>query len=613
MRYLKVLLLLFPFCVFSQSKNLGVDIIYPIDQHQCKSSFAKVKLMATDNAIEQVQTYLLSHIENLQLDKMGLKLLSDIESPAARHITFQQTCHSIPVYTATVKVNLNKQGNIISLFDNSFKADQALSAHFASQQIIDSYIAAISPEAIIKWESNYYYSGEELIPAIKFEIYESASKYYEQMMDAQGEIIYHKDLLKYNKPSNANNILSDSMVSANVFLPDPLTTAAVTYGSPYADNSDADAGVLTSQLVNINITVSYTAGTFFLEGPYAIIKDIESPSVAAATSTTPDFSFTRSQNGFEDVSAYYHINVQQAHLQSLGFTNLVNYAINVDAHAWNGADQSSFSGMGTSSQLLFGEGGVDDAEDADVILHEYGHAILHSASPFATSGNEMNAIDEGNGDYFAASYSRNISSYNWQDVFSWDGHNEFWSGRVVETTKHYPDDMVGNLYTDAPLWSSTLMEIWGDIGVDTTDQLLLQSMYSFSSGMSMTDAATLYLQSDTLLYGGSHGAAIYNRMCSRGFLGCSTLVNEIINHNNSEISLLNSLAFMMGNKGSMLRWLNNSDAVIKLYSSDGKLVFSDKREKINEYELPQLHLTSGIYVLKVFLPAHSTCFKMVKY
>lgn len=609
-----LLLLLFPYYVFSQGKNMAVETIYPVDLHRCKSSFNKIQLHAIDNTVEQVQVYLLSYIENLQSEKMGLKILSDIESPAARHITFQQLYDSIPVYAATIKANLDKQGDIISLFDNSFNSGQIISPHFAAQQMISSYIASFGPEVKIKWEAVYFYSGEALIPAIRFEIYEHASKYYEQMMDVDANIIYYKDLLKYKKPFNSNKVQSDSLVSANVFLPDPLTTASVTYGSPYVDNSDADASVLTSQLVNVDITVSYSAGTFLLEGPYAVIKDIESPSVAAITSTTPDFSFTRSQNGFEDVNAYYHISAQQAHIQSLGFTNLVNYAINVDAHAWYGQDQSSFAGMGTSSQLLFGEGGVDDAEDADVILHEYGHAILHSASPYASSGNEMNAIDEGDGDYFAASYSRNISSYNWQDVFSWDGHNEFWAGREVETTKHYPDDLVGNLYTDAPLWSATLMEIWEAIGRDTTDKLLLQTMYSFSSGMSMTDAAILFLQSDTLLYTASHASLIYDKMCKRGFLNCSTLVSEVNNKDNHLYILLNnSQAFMQGDQGAVLQWQNNSNVNIDLYTSDGKLVFSDKKERINKYMLPQLNLLSGVYILKVLIPEYSTCFKMIKY
>ncbi|MEZ4916786.1 MAG: hypothetical protein R2836_07345 [Chitinophagales bacterium] len=54
--------------------------------------------------------------------------------------------------------------------------------------------------------------------------------------------------------------------------------------------------------------------------------------------------------------------------------------ISVDTHGNNGADNSFFS-PATPLRLIFGEGGVDDAEDADVIIHEYGHAISHFAAP----------------------------------------------------------------------------------------------------------------------------------------------------------------------------------------------------------------------------------------
>lgn len=615
MKYLKDLLfLLIPLGVLGQSKQGSLLAVHPIDQHICKSSFAKIKLNAVENTIERLQDYLQSHIDNLQMEGMGLKILTDIESPAARHITFQQTYMDIPIYSATIKANLNKQGDIISLFDNSYEISQSLSDNFASQQIIDAHLLTFFATANVKWERSYFYTGEEMLPSIKFTVYESASHYYDEFINTKGEVMYQRDLLKYNKPATSTSVAVDSVVSANVFLPDPLTSAAVTYGNPYYDNNDADASVLTSQLVNVDITVKYALGVFSLSGTYAIIKDIESPSVAPVTSTSPNFSFTRSQSGFEDVNTYYYVNLQQSHLRNLGFTNLVNYAISIDAHAWSGQDQSSFVGMGSNSQLLFGEGGVDDAEDADVILHEYGHAILHSASPNATFGTEMNAIDEGDGDYFAASFSRSISSYNWEDVFSWDGHNEFWSGRVVETTKHYPDDLAGNLYTDAPLWSSTLMQIWADLGRDTTDQLLLQSMYSFSDGMSMTDAAKIYLQSDTLLYSAKHASTICNWMDARGFINCISGINDIqTNENNTVITLLNSAAFARGNENLRVSCSVISPIYVQLYTAEGKLVFADYKEGCKIYELPGLNLSQGIYILRINLPTSMACFKLAKY
>ncbi len=616
-------ILLFPLFVFGQGKNNAPLNLNPIDQHKCVSSFGKIKIHATDkNTIEQVRNYLIAHLKNLQFEKMGLKFLEDKESPAARHVTFQQTYNSKPVYAATIKVNLNQEGDIISILDNSFEISQTLSSDFASEEIINSHILSYASDVKIEWEKNYLYNGEALLPLIKFKIFENPSKYYDLFMDAKGEKIYERDLLKYDK-SHATTIASiDTIVTADVFLPDPLTTAIVEYGSPYVDSNDVDIAVLTSQLKNVTISVSYLSGTFSLDGPYAVVKELESPTVAPVTSTIPDFSFTRANNGFEDVNAYYNITNQHAHYQNLGFGSLVNYPIQVDAHAMFGDDNSSFAELGTSSELLFGEGGIDDAEDADVILHEYGHATLSSATLNATNGNEMNAIDEANGDYLAASYSRSLNSYNWQRIFSWDGHNEFWEGRMVETTKHYPDDLVGNLYTDAPIWSSTLMQIWGDIGRDTTDQLLLQSMYSFSNGMTMSDAASIYLQADSLMYGGKHAPKIYTRFCMRGFWTCdSALVDTTITKANvnltkndkQEVKIAGTDLFAIGEKGTIVNWVRAENVTIHIYSSNGKLVFSDQKAKVTTYTLPQLSLASGMYILRVSLPNSTICFKLAKY
>jgi hypothetical protein len=201
-------------------------------------------------------------------------------------------------------------------------------------------------------------------------------------------------------------------------------------------------------------------------------------------------------------------------MQSLGFMNLVNYPIEVDPHALNGADNSMFSG----NQLYFGDGGVDDAEDADVIIHEYGHAITASAAPNTWDGFERKALDEGIGDYLATSYGRSINPFNWEDMFSWDGHNEFWLGRTVVTSKTYPDDLGFSTHSAGEIWSATLMQIWDAIGKEATDKNLLQSLYSYASNMSMTDAAYLFLDADSLLYGGTNYFICYYWFEQRGIL-----------------------------------------------------------------------------------------------
>ena len=93
---------------------------------------------------------------------------------------------------------------------------------------------------------------------------------------------------------------------------------------------------------------------------------------------------TRDKRAFKEVMVYYHIDAVQRYIQTLGFTNVNNRAIEVNIDGTT-EDNSFYSPM--TKSLTFGTGGVDDAEDADIILHEYGHAIQDNQVPgFGPSG-----------------------------------------------------------------------------------------------------------------------------------------------------------------------------------------------------------------------------------
>ncbi len=82
--------------------------------------------------------------------------------------------------------------------------------------------------------------------------------------------------------------------------------------------------------------------------------------------------------------AYYWVTEAQKYIQCLGFGSPCG-PINMESqdvriNQW-GID-NSFS-WDKKDVLRFGKGGVDDAEDAEVILHEYGHAMQDSqVTPF---------------------------------------------------------------------------------------------------------------------------------------------------------------------------------------------------------------------------------------
>ncbi len=109
---------------------------------------------------------------------------------------------------------------------------------------------------------------------------------------------------------------------------------------------------------------------------------------------------SRSDDAFEQVMVVYHITRWNQYLDSLGYDSVLNYAIHVDPQALNGQDQSMFNFGYNPARLYFGEGGVDDAEDADVIIHELSHAISHGAAPNTNTGTGKTArLTRHSGDY----------------------------------------------------------------------------------------------------------------------------------------------------------------------------------------------------------------------
>ena len=68
-----------------------------------------------------------------------------------------------------------------------------------------------------------------------------------------------------------------------------------------------------------------------------------------------------------------------------------------------GGDNSFYRNGTKKLTITFGKGGVDDAEDAEVVVHEYGHAVQDDQVPGFGSSLEAGSIGEAFGDYLAVS------------------------------------------------------------------------------------------------------------------------------------------------------------------------------------------------------------------
>ena len=282
-----------------------------------------------------------------------------------------------------------------------------------------------------------------------------------------------------------------------------------------------------------------------LSGPNARIVDAESPFTPHADGSQ-SLLFDRSQVEFEEVNAYYVVDRTQRYLQSLGYDGprrLVNYAIPIDAHAAEGADNSYYIQGGVVGQgtLYFGDGGTDDAEDSDLVVHEFGHAIEDWIAPGAFGGanaSESRALGEGFGDYWAFSAKYAAATASGRDPFciaDWDarcGGDDpaqncgYPAGadclRRVDSTNTMADYKrtggSGTEHENGAIWSSALRQIFLAVGKRTADTIVIESHFGTPPNPTFAGMAAKMLDADRLLYGGANADVICTAMTQRGIL-----------------------------------------------------------------------------------------------
>ena len=310
--------------------------------------------------------------------------------------------------------------------------------------------------------------------------------------------------------------------TALVFDPDPRTTLADETLEDNFPASSFDAAYLTRSLQGL----AFSNGVYSFAGEYVNITEIETPTTAPSTSTG-NWTAKRGNNAFNDATTYFHLDQNQRYIQSLGFTGatgIIERALRVDTDGVQGADNSHYSYGGSSDYLAFGHGGVDDNEDADVILHEYGHAI-HRNINNNWSGGDTGAMGEGFGDYWAGSYSYstpNGETFNPDEVFTWDGQSaSSWPGRVMNLTtaqydpsKSYPAHSNVNGINGDELWSTPLFQALKELMTQgrprsEMDQIILQAHFGLGSNLTMRDVAGAIVAAAAALYPSGPHADVY--------------------------------------------------------------------------------------------------------
>jgi subtilisin-like proprotein convertase family protein len=506
---------------------------------------------------------------DLPADASNLELARVQESLLGKHLVFQQKLNGIVVDKGEIIVSVSKtDGRIYRVFNNSYPVKTpplAASAIMSEDEAYDvvwrhlrghgDLLAAPRSELVYTpvgttFQLNYvveldlagpYGGWRHRVDAVTGEILAYEDSRLMRLKTTATEIPVAERLAAYTGPiwdrqqvfaryeqSAREAATAGKAITANgtgvVFDPDPRATLMddnLQDGSPASAFTDA---YFTRDLLDI----SFSGGSYSLTGPYINITNWDPPSTPPSTTTDGNWTAVRGDNAFNDAMTYFQIDQNQRYMQSLGFTGptgIQEGPIVTDTDGVNGADNSYY--QPGSNRMSFGHGCVDDSEDTDVMLHEYGHAINHDINS-SWGGGDMGAIGEGFGDYWAGSYSYatpNGMVYHPEWVFSWDGHgngNQCWPGRILNAfgaqynhaTFYGAHQFIPGGYQSDELWSTpnfqsliTLMNM--GYPREEVDQIILEAQFGLGYGLKMRDMANAIIATAGSLYPGEPHAQVF--------------------------------------------------------------------------------------------------------
>lgn len=434
------------------------------------------------------------------------------------------------------------------------------------------------------YHNAYLLSNDSLIPVI-FEISNETLSWHNTT----------KDLIK-SQPIGNN--YKDTFAAVKVFAPNPINSSGQLYNYPFKDNQDQHADYFNKEYRSTQLPLYYnTINKNYQPSGKFILKEISPPYLLPTNWLVLNDSLNRSHPAFEDANALFHLNLCDSFVSALGY-GLLSDTLYIDTHALNGADQSIFKGIECPASIEFGTGGVDDAEDGEVIAHEYAHSLSARATHAAPAGAERNCIEEGWADYFAKRYSRTFTNNVPNNhIFSWDAHNEFWEGYYIATQQNYEDDVLNAKSTCRQVWSSALDCIQHKLGA-YADTILFELLFYHHDNITMPELAEWLIRIDSLYAYAHNYTALKSCFVDYGILKKDQ--RDIAFEDKTAPKLLNSHGFTHAGEALAIQFSQTKLVDISLYDAQGQLVVERLKQIGNVFSISSDNLSPGLYYLMVY-------------
>jgi hypothetical protein len=313
---------------------------------------------------------------------------------------------------------------------------------------------------------------------------------------------------------------SSGTATGTVFWPNPVQSSG---NQALTDADDADLPVFAAEYRTARLTDLDGSGT--LTGTYVRVKSSTGPAATAVGGVFP--AYHRDDDRFEQVMGYHWVTTAQKDLQRLGVgstlrpVNQRQIELRINQY---GSDNSFF--RSDKANITLGKGGVDDGEDAEVIVHEYGHSVQDGQVPGFGTSLEAGSIGEAFGDYLAVTVSTWATGApratpeacvaDWDSVSYTDEVPHCL--RRLDNDLHYPEDVRGQVHADGRIWSRALWDIRKALGDTRASTAIVEAQFDFAPDTSFRDAALDTVAAARRLYGKAPADQVRKAFADRGIL-----------------------------------------------------------------------------------------------
>ena len=461
------------------------------------------------------RSFLSAHCDLLGLepDLESLRWRRTVSSLGADHVIFEQVHERVRIHRAYVTVHVGRSDRRVFLVKNR-AAPRGLLPRRPRAEVGRSEAIRLARRSIGTTARGARLLGTERVWCPKARDLRISWKVRLHRERPREEWIHYVDAVTGEILSEYDN-LAAATGRAWVFDPNPVVTL------DGADDLLTPAGTPRRRIPDeafFEVSLPGLGGRGTLDGRRATTR----PTSRRVRRRSHDFRFDARERGFEEVMAYHHVDRAIRYLESLGFRGrraIFREPLRIRANGTR-RDNSWYSpGL---RQLTFGTGGVDDAEDAETILHEFGHALQDAITPDFGQSEEAAAMGEGFGDYFAASYFRDAKSLRYAaTVMSWDGvtwERDDGPPCVRRVDMHWTlDDWVPGdpEHDNGEIWSATLWDVRNALGGELADRLIVESHFQLDPFTTLARGARAILDADANLERGRHRRALRRIFRSR--------------------------------------------------------------------------------------------------